>query len=150
LATRTPIAIVGVRNASAGACRLARDFARRLAAAGHAVVSGLARGVDRAAHQGALSASGGAGTIGVIANGLDIAFPGEHADLQEQIAQEGLLLTEYVPGTQPLARQFPARNLIIAGIALGTVVAEAAVRSGSLLTARLAGEYGCEVMAIPG
>ena len=151
LARRNPVAIVGARNASAGACRLAREMAHALAVAGHAVVSGLARGVDGAAHRGALAAAGqGAGTIAVIANGLDTGFPREHRDLQDQIARDGLLLTEYPPGTEPLARHFPARNRIIAGLALGTVVAEAALRSGSLLTARLAGECGREVMAIPG
>lgn len=149
LAARSPVAIVGARNASAGACRLARSMAAALATAGHAVVSGLARGVDGAAHEGALAAAG-AGTIAVVANGLDIVFPREHAALQARIAVEGLLLTEYPPGTEPLARQFPARNRIIAGLALGTVVAEAAIRSGSLLTARLAAELGREVMAIPG
>lgn len=149
LAARAPVAIVGARNASAGACRLARGMAAALAAAGHAVVSGLARGVDGAAHEGALAA-GGAGTIAVVANGLDIVFPREHVALQARIAEQGLLLSEYPPGTEPLARQFPARNRIIAGLALGTVVAEAAVRSGSLLTARLAAELGREVMAIPG
>ncbi|MDE2405016.1 MAG: DNA-processing protein DprA [Sphingomonadales bacterium] len=149
LAQRRPVAVVGARNASAGACRLARDMAHALAAAGHAVVSGLARGVDGAAHRGALAAAG-AGTIAVVAHGLDRAYPAEHAALQDQIAHEGLLLSEYPPGTEPLARHFPARNRIIAALALGTVVAEAALRSGSLLTARLAGEYGREVMAIPG
>jgi DNA processing protein len=149
LATRSPVAIVGARNASAGACRLARGMAAALATAGHAVVSGLARGVDGAAHEGALAA-GAAGTIAVLANGLDVVFPREHAALQARVGVEGLLLTEYPPGTEPLARQFPARNRIIAGLALGTVVAEAAVRSGSLLTARLAAELGREVMAIPG
>ncbi|MBU6268236.1 MAG: DNA-processing protein DprA [Sphingomonadales bacterium] len=149
LARRTPVAIVGARNASAGACRLARDIARDLALQGHAVVSGLARGVDGAAHTGALQAAA-AGTIAVIANGHDLAYPREHADLQDRIAREGLLLSEYPPGTEPLARQFPARNRIIAALSLGTVVAEAAPRSGSLVTARLAGEYGREVMAIPG
>ena len=149
LGARAPVAIVGARNASAGACRLARGMAAALAGAGHAVVSGLARGVDGAAHEGALAA-GGAGTIAVVANGLDIVFPREHAALQARIGEEGLLLSEYPPGVEPLARQFPARNRIIAGLALGTVVAEAAVRSGSLLTARLAAELGREVMAIPG
>ena len=149
LAARTPVAIVGARNASAGACRLARELGHALAGAGHAVVSGLARGVDGAAHTGALAADG-AGTIAVIANGHDLAYPREHGRLQERIAAEGLLLSEYPPGTEPLARQFPARNRVIAALALGTVVAEAALRSGSLVTARLAGEYGREVMAIPG
>ena len=113
---------------------------------GAVVVSGLARGIDTAAHQGALES----GTIAVIACGIDIAFPPENAELQERLAEEGLLVTEHPPGTQPLARQFPARNRIIAGLARGTVVVEAAPRSGSLITARLAGEAGREVMAVPG
>jgi len=103
-------------------------------------------GNRHAAHQGALES----GTIAVIACGIDIAFPPENAELQERLAEEGLLVTEHPPGTQPLARQFPARNRIIAGLARGTVVVEAAPRSGSLITARLAGEAGREVMAVPG
>lgn len=145
------VAVVGARNASAAAVKLARDFSAALAEAGFVVVSGLARGIDGAAHKGALSAgSEGGGTIGVIASGIDIAYPPEHATLQEQIAQEGLLLAEQPPGTEPLARHFPSRNRIIAGLAAGTLVVEAAPRSGSLITARLAGEAGREVMAIPG
>ncbi len=151
LARRPAVAVVGARNASAAAVKLARDFAAGLAAAGHAVVSGLARGIDGAAHRGALSAATGeGGTIGVIASGIDVAYPPEHRDLQEQVAGEGLLIAEQPPGTEPLARHFPSRNRIIAGLAAGTLVVEAAPRSGSLITARLAGEYGREVMAIPG
>lgn len=151
LARRPAIAVVGARNASAAAVRLARDFSARLAEAGYAVVSGLARGVDGAAHRGALAgASGGGGTIGVIASGIDIAYPPNHAELQEEIALRGLLIAEQPCGTEPLARHFPARNRIIAGIAAGTLVVEAAPKSGSLITARLAGEMGREVMAVPG
>jgi DNA processing protein len=151
LANRPSVAVVGARNASAAAVKLSRDFAGALAAAGFAVVSGLARGIDGAAHQGALSAGGdGGGTIGVIASGIEVAYPPEHAQLQERIAQEGLLVAEQPPGTEPLARHFPSRNRIIAGLAAGTLVVEAAPRSGSLITARLAAEYGREVMAIPG
>ncbi|MDE2620569.1 MAG: DNA-processing protein DprA [Sphingomonadales bacterium] len=157
LAHRPAVAMVGARNASAAAVRLARDFAAALSAAGYAVVSGLARGIDGAVHQGALAglAAGEGpmargGTIGVIASGIDIAYPPGHAALQEDIACRGLLLTEYPPGTEPLARHFPARNRIIAGIAAGTVVVEATPNSGSLITARLAGEMGRDVMAIPG
>ncbi len=146
LAVRPCVAIVGARNASAAAVKLARDFARGLADAGLVVVSGLARGIDGAAHRGALDG----GTIGVIASGIDIAYPPEHAELQEDVASRGLLLAEQPPGTEPLARHFPSRNRIIAGIAAGTLVVEAAPKSGSLITARLAGEYGREVMAIPG
>ncbi len=148
IAGRPCVAIVGARNASAAAVKLARDFAAALSEAGFAVVSGLARGIDGAAHRGALTGSGG--TIGVIASGIEIAYPPEHAELQEQVAREGLLIAEQPPGTEPLARHFPSRNRIIAGLAAGTVVVEAAPRSGSLITARLAGEAGREVMAIPG
>ncbi len=148
VAAQSCVAVVGARNASAAAVRLARQLAGELAERGHAVVSGLARGIDTAAHAGALAAGGG--TIGVIASGIDIAYPPGNAALQEEVAAKGLLLTEHPPGTEPIARLFPARNRIIAGIALGTLVVEAAPGSGSLITARLAGEYGREVMAIPG
>ncbi len=145
------VALVGARNASAGACRLAREYAAELAARGYAVVSGLARGIDAAAHKGALAGMArGGGTIGVIASGIDVTYPPEHAALQEDVATRGLLLAEMPPGTEPLARHFPFRNRIIAGLAAGTVVVEAAPRSGSLITARLAGEAGREVMAVPG
>ena len=151
IAARPMVAIVGARNASAAAVKLARQFAGELAEAGYAVVSGLARGIDGAAHQAALAqGTSGAGTIGVIASGIDITYPPEHADLQEQISRQGLLLAEQPPGTEPLARHFPSRNRIIAGLAAGTLVVEAAPRSGSLITARLAGEAGREVMAVPG
>lgn len=143
---RPCVAIVGARNASAAACRFARQLAADLAARGVTVVSGLARGVDTAAHVGALSGA----TAAVIASGIDIAFPTENAALQDRIAADHLLMTEQPPGTEPLARHFPARNRIIAGLAQGTVVIEAAPRSGSLITARRAGDYGREVMAVPG
>lgn len=146
LATRQCIAMVGARNASAAAVRFARTLAQDLGQRGAVVVSGLARGIDTAAHQGSV----GSGTIGVIACGLDVVFPPENRDLQAQIAEGGLLVTEHPPGVQPLARHFPARNRIIAGLAVGTVVVEAAPKSGSLITARLAGEAGREVMAVPG
>ncbi len=146
LIERPAIAIVGARNASAAACRFARDLARGLAEEGVLVVSGLARGIDSAAHQGAL----GGGTAGVIASGIDITYPPENKELQEQVATQGLLIAEQPPGREPLARHFPYRNRIIAGMALGTVVVEAAPKSGSLITARLAGEAGREVMAVPG
>ena len=145
LAQRTAVAIVGARNASAAACRFARQLAHDLAGDA-SVVSGLARGIDTAAHVGSLSG----GTVAVIAGGIDVAFPPENAALQERIAHEGLLVAEMPPGTEPRARHFPYRNRIIAGIAGGTVVVEAAPKSGSLITARLAGEAGREVMAVPG
>jgi len=145
LASAPCVALVGARNASAAAVKLARDFAAALAEAGFTVVSGLARGIDGAAHEGAFPA-----TIGVIASGIDIAYPPQHADLQERIARESLLIAEQPPGTEPRGRHFPSRNRIIAGLGLGTLVIEAAPQSGSLITARLAGEAGREVMAIPG
>jgi DNA processing protein len=145
LARRTAVAIVGARNASAAACRFARQLGHDLA--GDAtVVSGLARGIDTAAHVGSLSG----GTVAVIAGGIDVVFPPENAELQERIAAEGLLVAEMPPGTEPRARHFPYRNRIIAGIAQGTVVVEAAPKSGSLITARLAADAGREVMAVPG
>ena len=146
LLDRPAVAIVGARNASAAACRFARILAQDLADEGALVVSGLARGIDTAAHQGSLSG----GTVAVIASGIDIAYPPENKDLQEDIAQRGLLIAEQTPGREPLARHFPYRNRIIAGMSLGTVVVEAAPKSGSLITARLATEAGREVMAVPG
>lgn len=146
LTNRTVVAMVGARNSSAAACRFARGLAVELGREGVVVVSGLARGLDTAAHNGSLAT----GTIGVIASGIDIWFPPENRDLQEQVAQQGLLIAEQPPGMEPLARNFPHRNRIIAGLAIGTVVVEAAPRSGSLITARLANEAGRDVMAVPG
>lgn len=146
LLNRTCVAMVGARNASAAACRFARQLAIGLSEAGATIVSGLARGIDTAAHVGSLEG----GTVGVIASGIDVVFPPENAELQERVAREGLLIAEQPPGTEPLARFFPSRNRIIAGLALGTVVVEAAPRSGSLITARIAAEAGREVMAVPG
>jgi DNA processing protein len=143
---RPAIAIVGARNASAAACRFARELASGLVDEGAVVVSGLARGIDTAAHMGAVAG----GTIGVIASGIDIAYPPENAALQEQIATQGIVIAEQPPGREPLARHFPFRNRIIAGMTLGTVVVEAAPKSGSLITARLANEAGRDVMAVPG
>lgn len=145
LASQPCVAMVGARNASAAAVKLARDFATELARLGFTVVSGLARGIDGACHEGAFPK-----TIGVIASGIDIAYPPQHEELQERIATEGLLIAEQPPGTEPRGRHFPSRNRIIAGLASGTLVVEAAPKSGSLITARLAGEAGREVMAIPG
>ncbi|WP_108791180.1 DNA-processing protein DprA [Erythrobacter sp. Alg231-14] len=154
LASQPCVAIVGARSASAASVTLARTFAAQLAQRGFTIVSGLARGIDGAAHEGALNAVdadiGGGRTIGVIASGIDIAYPPQHKELQERIAQEGLLIAEQPPGTEPRGRHFPSRNRIIAGLASGTLVVEAAPKSGSLITARLAAEAGREVMAIPG
>jgi DNA processing protein len=146
LASRQVIAMVGARNASAAACRFARNLAMELGDAGIMVASGLARGIDTAAHVGSVET----GTIGVIAGGIDIVYPPENAELQRAVAEKGLLIAEMQPGTEPRARHFPHRNRIIAGLAVGTVVIEAVPKSGSLITARLAGEYGREVMAVPG
>lgn len=146
LLDRPAVAMVGARNASAAACRFARGLAHDLGGEGMVVVSGLARGIDSAAHDGSLDS----GTIAVIAGGIDVAYPPENAERQNAIATCGLLIAEMPPGTEPRARHFPYRNRIIAGLAAGTVVVEAAPRSGSLITARLAAEAGREVMAVPG
>jgi DNA processing protein len=146
LLRRSPVAMVGARNASAGACRFARLLALELGQADFAIVSGLARGIDTAAHTGSLDT----GTIAVIAGGIEIVYPPENRELQDSIAERGLLIAEQPPGTEPRARHFPYRNRIIAGLALGTVVIEAAPKSGSLISARLAAEAGREVMAVPG
>ena len=147
LPRRIAVALVGARNASANGMRLARDLAADLAGREVAVVSGLARGIDAAAHRGAL-ASGA--TIACIAGGLDKPYPPEHTDLQTEIAERGLVLAESPLGTAPQARHFPRRNRVIAGLSLGVVVVEAALRSGSLITARLAQEEGRELFAAPG
>ncbi|PSJ38036.1 DNA-processing protein DprA [Allosphingosinicella deserti] len=146
LLDRTLVAVVGARNASAAACRFARILAQALGEADAVVVSGLARGIDTAAHDGALES----GTIGVVAGGIDVYYPPENEARQRAIAERGLLISEQPPGIEPRARHFPSRNRIIAGIALGTVVVEAAPRSGSLITARFAADFGREVMAVPG
>jgi DNA processing protein len=146
LLEKPAVAIVGARNASAAACRFARMLAQDLSDAGILIVSGLARGIDTAAHNGSIDA----GTIGVIASGIDISFPSENRALQEDVATRGVLIAEQPPGREPLARHFPYRNRIIAGMTLGTIVVEAAPKSGSLITARLATEAGREVMAVPG
>lgn len=142
------VAIVGARNASAVGRRIAGDLARGLVEAGLVVVSGLARGIDAAAHEAAL-ASGGL-TVAAIATGLDRPYPPEHAGLQARIGASGAVVTEAPPGTAPRRTLFPRRNRIIAGLSLGVVVVEAAERSGSLITARLALEEGREVFAVPG
>jgi DNA processing protein len=146
LLDRQPVAIVGARNASAAACRFARGLAHDLGQHDLIVVSGLARGIDSAAHDGALPT----GTIGVIAGGIDVFYPPENEERQKALYERGLVLAEMPPGTEPRARHFPYRNRIIAGMSSGTVVVEAAPRSGSLITARLAAEAGREVMAVPG
>jgi DNA processing protein len=140
------VALVGGRNASANGQRMAENLAAELARS-VVVVSGLARGIDAAAHTGALQTGR---TIAAVAGGLDMPYPPEHADLQRHIAESGAVITEAPLGTAPQARHFPRRNRIIAGLALGVVVVEAALRSGSLITARLAQEAGRELFAVPG
>ena len=143
---RDAVAVVGARNASAAGQRFAQRLAADLGRAGLVVVSGLARGIDAAAHRGALET----GTVAVLAGGIDSVFPPENARLHAEIAERGALIAEQPPGMEPRARHFPRRNRIIAGLSLGTVVVEAALRSGSLLTARLALDEGRELFAVPG
>lgn len=143
------LAIVGSRHATAQGLDNARAFATALGRGGWVVVSGLAQGIDAAAHEGALAAD--APTLAVVGTGLDITYPARHAGLAQRIAAgRGALLSEFAPGTPALAENFPQRNRIIAGLSRGTLVVEAALRSGSLITARLASEAGREVFAIPG
>lgn len=140
------VAIVGSRQASAAGTKLSRLFARELAEGGLVIVSGLARGIDAAAHEASLAY----GTVAVLAGGVDIIYPPEHETLQARIGEEGCLLTEQPPGFVPRAKDFPRRNRLISGISLGVIVIEAARRSGTLVTARFAGEQGREVFAVPG
>ena len=157
LAQAPSVAIVGSRHATAQGIDNARMFAQALSAAGVTVVSGLARGIDAAAHEGALAGQvllpepgRPGGTVAVVGTGLDLVYPKAHTRLAQQIAHRGLLLSEFLLGTPPLAGNFPRRNRIVAALSWGTLVIEAAVQSGSLITARLAAELGREVMAIPG
>jgi len=144
--TRPAVALVGARNASSLGTRMARRLAGDLGAAGYVVVSGLARGVDAAAHLGALDT----GTAAVQAGGVDTIYPAENAELAENIAKHGVRVSEQPMGLQPMARHFPARNRIISGLAQATVVVEAAAKSGSLITARDALDLGRDVLAVPG
>lgn len=146
LLARPAIAIVGSRQCSSSGITIARRFAGALAESGFVIASGLARGIDAAAHRAALAR----GTIAVLAGGLDITYPPENAELQHQIGSEGCLLGEMPPGFKPRAQDFPRRNRIISGISRAVLVVEAANRSGSLITARLAAEQGRDVFAIPG
>jgi DNA processing protein len=146
LLTRPIVAIVGARNASAAGQKLARTFAGHIGAAGYVVASGLARGIDRAAHEAALWT----GTVAVLAGGLDNVYPPEHAELQARIGEVGCLVSENAPGFVPRAQDFPRRNRIVSGISLAVLIVEAARRSGTLITARTAAEQGREVFAVPG
>ena len=146
LLTRPTVAIVGARNASANGKLIAGTLAREIGAAGFAIASGLARGIDSAAHEAALES----GTIAVVAGGIDVIYPPENEALYRSIATRGAVIAEMPVGTVPQARHFPRRNRLISGISLGVVVVEAALRSGSLITARFALEQGREVFAVPG
>ena len=142
------VAIVGTRRATPYGIDAAERLAADLAARGVTIVSGLARGIDGAAHRGALKAGGR--TLAVVGCGLDVIYPPEHRALREAIVEQGALLSQFAPGMPPLAWHFPARNRTLAGLALGVVVVEAPARSGALITAGFAGELGREVFAVPG
>lgn len=140
------VAVVGARIASAGGQRIARGLSQQLGEAGHVVVSGLARGVDAAAHEGSLPT----GTVAVLGGGIDDIYPSDNADLYRRIAERGCLVSESPVGARAQARDFPRRNRIISGLSRAVIVVEAELRSGSLITARLAAEQGREVLAVPG
>lgn len=146
LAEMPMVAIVGSRNGSALGQKFARELATELGSEGYVIASGLARGIDTAAHRAALER----GTLAVLAGGIDVVYPPENAELHEAIGSNGLLLSERMTGLKPRGKDFPRRNRIISGVAAGVVVVEAAFRSGSLITARFAGEQGREVFAVPG
>lgn len=146
LLNRPSVAIVGARIASAGGQRIARGLAQQLGQAGHVVVSGMARGIDAAAHEGALAT----GTVAVLGGGVNDIYPSEHADLYARLTEQGCVVSESPVGARAQARDFPRRNRIISGLSRGVVVVEAEVRSGSLITARLAAEQGRDVFAVPG
>ena len=146
--TRAGIAVVGSRNATPAGLQNAEGFSRALSQAGLTIISGMALGIDAAAHRGGLD--GGASSIAVIGTGLDLVYPARNKALAHQLAQDGLILSEFSLGTPALASNFPRRSRIISGLSRGVLVVEAALASGSLITARQAGEQGREVFAIPG
>lgn len=146
LFAKPAVAVIGARNASGVGRKIARNLAESLGANGVVVVSGLARGIDGAAHEAALKT----GTIAVVAGGVDVIYPPEHAELTAMIAERGAVISEQPPGAEPTARDFPRRNRIISGLSRGVVVVEAAAKSGTLITARFALEQGREVFAVPG
>jgi DNA processing protein len=148
LLNRPALAIIGSRNATAQGAENARAFAQALSQAGLTIVSGLAVGIDAAAHRGAMAGQGR--TLAVVGTGLDRVYPASHRELAHRIAEDGGLLSEFPPGTPPKEKNFPRRNRLISGLARGVLVVEAALSSGSLITARYAGEQGREVFAIPG
>ena len=148
LLTAPQVAMVGSRNPTAGGRDTAQHFAKYLSQHGLTITSGLAIGIDGASHQGALE--GPSGTVAVLGSGIDVIYPRAHTGLAREVAQRGLIVSEYAPGTKTEKFHFPQRNRIIAGLALGTLVVEATRHSGSLITARAARDYGREVFAIPG
>ena len=142
------LAIVGSRNPTDGGARNSFEFARHLAKCGFCIVSGLAQGIDAAAHRGALDAN--APTVAFLGHGIDSIYPASNRELADAIIKNGAIVSEYPPGTPPMRQYFPQRNRLISGLSLGTLVVEAARRSGSLITARLSSEQGREVFALPG
>jgi DNA processing protein len=146
LLSRPSVGVVGARIASAGGQRIARGLSQQLGEAGHVIVSGLARGIDAAAHLGALPT----GTVAVLGGGVDDIYPSDNADLYRQIVEQGCIVSESPVGARAQARDFPRRNRIISGLSRGVIVVEAEIRSGSLITARLANEQGRDVFAVPG
>lgn len=140
------LAIIGARNASLNGKKFAQKLARDLGQSGHIITSGLARGIDTAAHEGALAT----GTIAVLAGGVDVIYPEENTNLYKNIKETGLIVSEFPMGTKPMAQHFPRRNRIVSGLSKGVVVVEATLKSGSLITARMAGDQGRDVFAVPG
>lgn len=146
LLSEPSLGVVGARNASLVGRKIAQDWSKKIAEAGFVIVSGLARGIDAAAHEASLTT----GTVAVVAGGIDVIYPKENENLYRQIAETGAIVAESPFGTEPIARHFPRRNRIISGLSLGVLIVEAAMKSGSLITAREAAEQGREVFAVPG